>query len=252
MNLKFFNINKFLFFGDTLVFDRWNWISKRLPKTFDNLKLLDVGCGSGALTLKAASKGYYCRGLSWSKKDMEKCNNRAKLCDLKNCMFDVFDARDLSEYEFGEFDVIINTENIEHIIDDLKLFKAIYAKLKKGGYLLLTTPNFFYKAITNSDNGNFKLIEDGRHVRRGYTKVMLQELCQRSGFKVQEISSCSGYLSQKITYILRKFSNILGLRITWLITLPLRVLPMYFDPLIKATTNFEDYSICLVAYKPRF
>ena len=61
-------INKFLFFGDTLVYDRWKWISSKLPKTKENWKLLDVGCGSGAFTLKASSLGYHARGLTWDKK----------------------------------------------------------------------------------------------------------------------------------------------------------------------------------------
>jgi len=252
MITNYFNRNKYLFYGDSLVFDRWRWISKRLPITNDNWKLLDIGCGSGAITLKAASKGYVTRGLSWSKEDMEKCSRRAKYCSLKNCTFDVFDARNLSDYCYSEFDVIINTENIEHIINDINLFKDIYSKLRNGGYLLLTTPNFFYNAITINDNGPFNLIEDGRHVRRGYTKTMLEELCEKSGFKVQEITTCSGFLSQKLTYVLRSLERLIGLKMSWLISLPLRIFPIIFDPLIKKITNYEDFSICLVAYKPRF
>ena len=253
MFLKSIFINKYLFYGDTTVYDRWQWISKRLPRNRDKWKLLDVGCGSGAYTLKAASKGYQSRGLSWSEEDMIKATKRAKLSRYENCKFDVFDVRNLIEYQYEEFDVIINSENIEHLIDDLSLFKAMYSKLKKGGYLLLTTPNYFYRPISDEDIGPFPLPNKlGSHVRRGYTKTMLEELCSESGFKVQEISSCSGFLSQKITFLIRFLNEIVGFRFSWLITLPLRILPIIFDPIIKKLLNFEELSICLLAYKPRF
>ncbi len=69
MGFNYFLINKYLFYGDTLLFDRWRWIERRLPKTNDRWKLLDIGCGSGAITLKAASLGYQSRGLTWDKND---------------------------------------------------------------------------------------------------------------------------------------------------------------------------------------
>ena len=252
MILNSFLINQFLFLGDTLVYDRWKWIASKLPKTNENWTLLDVGCGSGAFTLKASSLGYTSRGLTWDKISAKKCSTRAKRFSVKNCKFDIFDARNLNDYIHDEFDVIINTENIEHIIDDLSLFHAMFAKLKRGGFLLLTTPNFYYKSITDSDNGPFRKVEDGWHVRRGYSREMLKELCIKSGFKIEDISYCSGFFSQKVTLLIRMFNEIFGVRISWLITFPLRILPILFDNIISKISNYENYSICLVAYKPRF
>tara|TARA_B100000242_G_C43054924_1_gene493458 strand:+ start:2177 stop:2938 length:762 start_codon:yes stop_codon:yes gene_type:complete len=245
-------LNKYLFAGDTLVFDRWKWIAGRLPKTNENWKLLDVGCGSGAITLKASNLGYDSIGLTWDKKAVQKCSQRAKKFALKNCKFEVFDARNLKDYTNGEFDVILNTENVEHLIDDLSLFHAMFSKLKKGGTLLLTTPNYYYKSITDSDNGPFSKIEDGWHIRRGYSKEMIKELCMQVGFKVEEISYCSGFLSQKVTFIIRILSDIIGRKMAWLITFPLRIFPILFDKILSKITNYANYSICLVAYKPRF
>ena len=252
MSLKFIFINKYLFYGDPLLFDRGKWVEERLPKTKDNWKLLDVGCGSGAITIKTASLGYFSYGITWSESERLKAIKRAKSFGLKNCKFDNFDARKLDKYDENEFDVILNTENIEHIIDDLKLFKDSYSKLKKGGFLLLTTPNFYYKPISESCKGPYRLIEDGGHVRRGYTREMLKELCLLSGFIPQEISSCSGFFSQKVCSLFRVLNRTFGLKISWLMILPLRILPIIFDPLIKKITNYQDASICLVAYKPRF
>lgn len=252
MVLNSFFINKFLFFGDTLVYDRWRWIESKLPKTNDDLRLLDIGCGSGAFTLKASSLGYNSTGLTWDEKHAKKSSLRAERFGLKNCKFEIFDARRLKEYSYSDFDVILNTENIEHIIDDLSLFNAMFSKLKKGGFLLLTTPNFYYKSITDSDNGPFRKVEDGWHVRRGYSKEMLRELCINSGFKIEEISYCSGFLSQKVTFLLRIMNDILGFKMSWLITFPLRILPIIFDKILTKILKWKNYSICLVAYKPRF
>ena len=252
MVLNSFFLNKFLFAGDTLVYDRWKWIESKLPKTNEKSKLLDVGCGTGAITLKASNLGYITTGLTWDNKDAQKCSQRAKKFSLKNCKFEVFDARNLKDYTHAEFDVILNTENIEHLIDDLSLFYAMFSKLKKGGILLLTTPNFYYKAITDEDNGPFSKVEDGWHVRRGYTKEMIRELCIKAGFKIEEISYCSGFLSQKVTFLIRTLADIFGSKMAWLITFPLRIFPILFDKIISKVTNYENYSICLVAYKPRF
>ena len=114
-----------------------------------------------------------------------------------------------------------------------KPFNAMFSKLKKGGFLLLTTPNFYYKSITDSDNGPFSKFEDGWHVRRGYSKEMLRELCIKSGFMVEEISYCSGFFSQKVTFLLRILNGILGVRISWFITFPLRIFPIIFDNILS-------------------
>jgi hypothetical protein len=108
-----------------------------------------------------------------------------------------------------------------------------------------------FKSLTSEENGPFPKVEDGRHVRRGYTEAMLNELCDLSGLKIEKYSFCSGFLSQKITRlqrILSGFHPALG----WLVILPLRILPPIFDKYFTRLINWPFYSICLEAYKPRF
>ena len=251
--MKHIRANLNLIFGDTLVLDRWRWIDRRLPQTNEPIKLLDVGCGSGAFTIKAALKGYNSTGLSWDAANQDKAARRASSCGIKKlCSFNIFDVRELDKYPERDYDVIINCENIEHIINDSKLLVDISNHLKPGGYLLLTTPSLFYKAISRGDNGPFLKEENGAHVKRGYVKAELKELCEIAGLSIEEISYCSGYTSQKITWIIRTLIPIIGLKLTWIFTLPLRIIPPIADPLIEALTNYPNFSICLVAYKPRF
>lgn len=238
--------------GDTLVLDRWRWLRQRLPRTRNGEKLIDVGCGTGAFTIGAALRGYDCIGLSWDVRNQTVAQERAEICGAKLTSFPIQDVRKLderAEYS-GIFDVALCLECIEHISDDRKLMAEIFRCLKPGGMLYLTTPNYFYRPMEPREQGPFSRTEDGWHVRRGYTATMLRELCQRTGFEIEEIGYCSGFFSQKVTGLIRK-AHALG-PLGWLLTTPLRALPLLFDNLISKISGWPGYCIFLVAYKPRF
>lgn len=242
-----------LIHGDPLILDRYLWYKKRLPKTANGLKLIDIGCGSGAFTIGSALRGYEALGLTWNEREYKVAKERAQLCKAKSAAFEIIDVRHLhTRHEFIEkFDVAICFENIEHIMNDRKLIKDIASCLKPGGRLLLTTPNYYYRAITPEDNGPFSKVEDGSHVRRGYTKTMLMDLCTHAGLICDNISFCGGYLSQKITFLQRVMSKIHPI-FSWIMSLPLRILPPILDSAITKLNKWPYFSICLEAYKPKY
>ncbi|MBC6417506.1 MAG: methyltransferase domain-containing protein [Prochloron sp. SP5CPC1] len=256
--VKIFGFPATLIHGDLLVMDRWQWLKKRLPVTANGETLIDIGCGSGAFSIGSALRGYKSLGLNWDECNQRVAEERTRLCSRKTGYdaaptFEVLDVRHLDVRKDLEqqFDIAICCENIEHILDDKKLMLDINSCLKPGGRLLLTTPYYHYNAITASDNGPFSKVETGWHVRRGYTKAMLQELCNISGFIIEYFSFCGGILSQKITYIQRLLSRISPL-LGWAVVLPLRPLPLIFEPMITSLLQYPHYSICMEAYKPRF
>lgn len=242
-----------LIHGDSLMLDRWLWLRKRLPKTNNGERLIDVGCGSGAFSIGAGLRGYHSLGLTWDERNQSDASERAEICKVYTAEFDILDVRNLDSRAdlVGQFDVAICLENIEHIIDDRKLVIDIAACLKPGGTLLLTTPNIFYCPISVGDKGPFSSIEDGGHVRRGYGKAMLEELCFHANLVPETISYCSGFLSQKITSIQRYLSKIHPL-VGWGAVLPLRILPPIFDSFITRLLDWPSFSICLEAVKPRY
>lgn len=242
-----------LIHGDPLVLDRWIWLKKRLPETKNGEKLLDIGCGTGAFTIGAALRGYESLGLSWDERNQKVATERARICKAHSAKFEPLDVRQLGTRVdlVNAFDIVINCENIEHIIDDKKLIQDIAESLKPGGRLLLTTPYLRYRPITSGDKGPFPQIEDGRHVRRGYSKVMLEELCIHANMIPEDITFCSGFLSQKITFIQRVLSKIHPI-LGWAMILPLRILPPLFDRALSYVIDWPYYSICLEAYKARY
>ncbi|MCC6212790.1 MAG: class I SAM-dependent methyltransferase [Burkholderiales bacterium] len=250
--VRLFGHRATLVHGDTLVLDRWRWLTRRLPRTRNGERLLDVGCGTGAFTIGAALRGYDSLGLSWDERNQDVAAERARLSGAASARFEVFDVRRLDQRPDlrGQFDIAICFENAEHILDDLKLMRDIAACLRPGGRLYFTAPFHYYRAITESDNGPFLKTEEGWHVRRGYTRGMLLELCEVAGLVCEDISYCSGFVSQKITWMLRALTRI-HLVLAWGVTLPLRVLPPVLDPLVSRLTGWPPYSICMEAYKPR-
>ncbi len=252
--IRLFGFRAALIHGEPMVLDRWYWLKARLPRTANNEKLIDIGCGTGAFSIAAAKRGYQALGISWDERNQAEAGHRAQVCGATAAVFEICDIRFLQknrEY-YERFDVAVCTETIEHILNDVQLMHDISKCLKPGGRLLLTTPNYYFRAVSNeNESGPYPSTEDGDHVRRGYTRGMLAELCKCAGLVCEEYSYCSGFLSQKATALMRfgeRFHSLIG----WLLVLPFRPMILLCDPLVTKVLGWPHYSICMVAYKPRF
>jgi hypothetical protein len=52
--------------------------------------------------------------------------------------------------------------------------------------VLLTTPNLEYRPAVREHAGPFTTVENGDHVRRGYTRWHLIELCEAAGLRAEQ------------------------------------------------------------------
>jgi 2-polyprenyl-3-methyl-5-hydroxy-6-metoxy-1,4-benzoquinol methylase len=247
--VKLFGWRATLIHGDTTTLDRWLWLRRRLPKPGGGaMSLIDIGCGTGAFTIGAAKLGYRALGLSWDERNQSVAYQRAKLSGVETATFEVQDVRSLDTRIdlAGSFDVAILCEVIEHVLKDEKLVRDTANCLKPGGLLLLTTPNIDYRPITKSDLGPFLEVETGWHVRKGYSADGLRKLVAAAGLHLEEVSFCTGFVSQKVTGAFRVLSGIHPW-IAWIAVLPLRLLPVAFDKLLRLVLKWPEFSICLTA-----
>lgn len=252
--VKIFGFQATLQHGDALVWDRWRWLRARIRLTRNEERLLDVGCGSGAFAIGFGRLGYNSLGLSWDQRNQDVAEARAKLCKAPRAKFEICDVRELDQqtHLFEAFDIVTCTENIEHIIDDRRLMVAMGKCLKPGGRLLLTTPSI--RAIPQSfmEYGPFPDFEDGRHVRRGYNRLMLTELCNAAGLQIEEVSYVSGPISQFSAWVLARVGELTHPGLGWLCVLPLRPLPPLFDKLLMRVFGAPPFCIAIEAYKAKY
>lgn len=98
--------------------------------------LLDIGCGWGALVLRAAQQyGAHCVGITLSKQQYEEANRRVSAAGLQDCCeIRLQDYRDVS----GSFDKITSVGMFEHVgLKNLQVyFRKIYDLLPDGGIAL--------------------------------------------------------------------------------------------------------------------
>jgi 2-polyprenyl-3-methyl-5-hydroxy-6-metoxy-1,4-benzoquinol methylase len=237
--------------GDTTTLDRWLWLRHKLPLSKRGESLIDIGCGTGSFTIGAALRGFKSLGLSWDQANQAVAAERARICRAKTARFEIVDVRVLNKRSdlLAKFDLAILCEVIEHIVDDHKLMRDAAACLKPRGRLLLTTPNVKYVPITLDDAGPFCSEETGWHVRKGYSEQDLRRLCHQAGLSVNAISYCTGFLSQKITWLHRKVSRSIHPIVAWVLVTPLRIFPPLFDAALGRFLNWPGYSICLEASK---
>lgn len=226
-----------------MVFDRWKWLSRHLEP--GPLRTLDAGCGSGAFTLYAAKIGNQAVGLSFDERNNEAARERAELLGIENVRFLECDLRKLDAFQnIGTFDQIICFETIEHIMNDRKLVADLSQRLRPGGRLLLTTPFAHYKTPFRDPISE---IEDGGHVRRGYTHDEIKKLFAEADLEVEKAEYVSGLVSQILTYPIWHLNGI-AQRLFWMATFPLRI----FQPLDEPLTRFlrhPTFSIGVVGVK---
>lgn len=242
--LRMFGTTLAALFGDPAAFDRWRWLRRRLAE--GSARTLDAGCGSGALTLYAAKVGNEAVGVSFDERNNRVATERAQLFRLSNAKFVTGDLRKLDELtpSLGNFDQIICFETIEHIKNDAKLFHDFADILRPGGTLFLTAP---YEHCRLPGDG-VSDVEDGGHVRWGYTHENIVALLRDAGFEPKELDYVTGIVSQLLIRAGRTLSRCLDFRVGWAIIFPLRIFTV-LDPIVTPLFGRPHLSVAVVAEK---
>jgi SAM-dependent methyltransferase len=189
----------------------------------------------------AAKVGNQAIGLSFDESNNHKARRRARILEISSVDFVEVDLRDLTMVsdQLGPFDQVICFETIEHILDDRKLLRDLSSALKPGGRFLLTTPFKGYKPLLGDRVSG---IEDGGHVRWGYTHIEIQTLFDECGLDVQVQEYISGYVSQRLCNLMRLLGRI-DANLARVAVFPLRIFQCIDGPL----TNFIRYPFASIA-----
>lgn len=131
------------------------------------IRILDVGCGTGANLEMLANFGD-AEGVDVSDDALEFC--RAK--GLKT-------HKGLAEklpFEDESFDLVTALDVVEHLDDDVSGLKEMNRVLKKGGRTLIFVPAFMWLWGVQDDISNHRI---------RYTKKQIVERLRRAGFEIE-------------------------------------------------------------------
>ncbi len=236
-----------LIHGDPSVLDRWLWLRRHLRP--GELRTFDAGCGNGGFSIYAARAGNRVLAASFSEHERDGVRRRSEELGVSGIEFRTLDLRELEEHRvsLGQFDQIICFETIEHVDDDDGLVRSLAAMLNPGGRLLLTAPFDGHRPLYTEDP-HPSPVEDGSHVRYGYSQQRLRQIAQDAGLEVESEDFISGVVSQKVTDLMRRLTGLLGRPAAWLAILPLRALVVVDRPLSKLL-GYPYLSVALSAVK---
>ncbi len=246
--LKVFGWRSLLIHGDPCVLDRWLWLRAHLRR--GPLRTFDAGSGNGSFSIYAGIVGNEVLGASFSAREQGDARRRADMIGLAGVEFRILDLRELATHveSLGSFDQIICFETIEHLTDDEGLVRSLVGMLKEGGSLLLTAPFDGHRPLY-TEQLHPSGVEDGSHVRYGYSQPQLRAIAEGAGLEVTDEGFISGVVSQQLTNLMRRLSRRLGVPAAWVLVLPLRPLVL-LDGLLSRLLRYPRLSVALQGIKP--
>lgn len=226
---NFFNQSPFLrklFYSllDLLLLRAWHIhleLRKWMKTAPTNPQILDAGMGFGQYTYFMAKNINNAQILAVDVKEEQiaDCRNFFKQINYNKVDFQIADLTKFTTPP--QYDLVLCVDVMEHILEDVTVFKNYVASMKKGGMLLISTP---------SDQGGSDVHDDGEssfieeHVRDGYNIKEIENKLLEAGFSKVEARYSYGSPG-KIAWRLSMKYPILMLGVSKLFFV---ILPFYF------------------------
>lgn len=162
--------------------------------------VLDVGCGSGAMTLAAATRAERVTGIDLSQPLVELAERRAQTGAIGNADFVIADAQ---TYEFaaGTFDLLLSQFGLMFFDDPVRAFTNIRSALRPGGRAVFVVwqglhANEWLTVIGDAVGRHAELPEFGGQARGpGMFSLCdvdeIATLLRAAGFEEAEYESCT-------------------------------------------------------------
>ena len=115
-------------------------------KPFEGLSLLDIGCGGGLLCEPMTRLGFSVTGVDASARNIGTASAHAKEMGL-SIDYRCATVESLVEAGTERFDLILNMEVVEHVVDPGQFLRDAASLLKPGGLMIIATLNRTLKAL---------------------------------------------------------------------------------------------------------
>jgi SAM-dependent methyltransferase len=143
--------------------------------------VLDAGSGFGQYTWRMSRNNK-----AWNIKSIDINSEQVADC---NCFFGKAGLSDRVRFETGDltllmdsdlYNIILSVDVMEHIEEDVLVFKNFYRSLKENGVLIISTPSDKGGSDVHNDNEESFIDE---HVRDGYSIKDITEKLTLAGFR---------------------------------------------------------------------
>jgi 2-polyprenyl-3-methyl-5-hydroxy-6-metoxy-1,4-benzoquinol methylase len=174
----------FYFLLDIILLRTWH-VKKALRKISrqypENVSVLDAGAGFCQYTwhMSKTCNKWRIKAVDINSEHVEDNRRFFKAAGLSDRV--TFDTLDLTELtDINCYDIILSIDVMEHIVEDIIVFKNFYRSLKKNGTLLISTPSDKGGSDVHNDF-NASFIDE--HVRNGYNPGDIEAKLTEAGFQ---------------------------------------------------------------------
>ncbi len=228
-------------------------LSRLLGTANDHASVYDAGSGFGQYSYYMAKRfpGISIRAVDVKEDQITDCSRFFRAIGLTNCEFFVEDLTRI-DHE-NRFDLILSVDVMEHIPDDVGVFRNFYRAMKPWGALFINTPSNLGGSDAHGPEDE-SFIEE--HARNGYGADEIRKKLESVGFVVERVNYTYGRwgtiawrLGIKYPMMMLNVSKafFIVLPFYFLLTLPFTLVFMYLD---YRASNVAGTGLNVIARKP--